>query len=239
MWFLVNVIQVIFLIIIVILCATLGLVSRLFISSKRANKFIGHYLFSPAVLAVCLVKWRVKGSENIPNYPAIYIGNHTSLLDIPILFAAINQPLFYVAKMELKRVPFLGFYMQAMGMIFIDRSNRELAMASLRTAITDIEKGKSIVVFPEGTRSKSGELQPFRRGAFVIASEGRIPIVPIVIHGGGRALKSGSFSIRPSSVLVEILPVVGADRIEELEIDQLANELHSKFQESLERKSNS
>jgi len=238
MWYIVNVIQIALLIVIVVLCASLGLISRLFISNKKANKFIGHYLFSPAVLAVCMIRWKVSGKENIPNYPAIYISNHTSLLDIPILFAAINQPLFYVAKMELKRVPFLGQYMQAMGMIFIDRSNREQAMLSMRSAIQDIAEGKSIVVFPEGTRSKTGSLQPFKRGAFVIACEGQIPLIPVVIHGGSRALKSGSFSLRPTKIEIEICPVVRATNYIELDQDALARKMHALFVEKLEGKSN-
>jgi 1-acyl-sn-glycerol-3-phosphate acyltransferase len=238
MWYIVNIIQITLLIVIVVICASLGLISRLFISTKKANKFIGHYLFSPAVLSVCLIRWKVSGKENIPNYPAIYISNHTSLLDIPILFAAINQPLFYVAKMELKRVPFLGQYMQAMGMIFIDRSNREQAMLSMRSAIQDIAEGKSIVVFPEGTRSKTGQLQPFKRGAFVIACEGEIPIVPVIIHGGSRALKSGSFSLRPTKIEIEICPVVQATSFMQLNQDELAKEMHTLFLEKLERESN-
>ena len=238
MWYVINVVQIVLLIVLVIICACLGLISRLFISTKKANKFIGHYLFSPAVLSVCLIRWKVFGKENIPNYPAIYISNHTSLLDIPILFAAINQPLFYVAKMELKRVPFLGQYMQAMGMIFIDRSNREQAMLSMRSAIQDIAKGKSIVVFPEGTRSKSGELQPFKRGAFVIACEGEIPIVPVVIHGGSKALKSGSFTLRPTKIEIEICPVVQATNFKNLDQDALAREMHTLFLKKLEGETN-
>lgn len=238
MWYVINVVQIVLLIVLVIICACLGLISRLFISTKKANKFIGHYLFSPAVLAVCLIRWKVSGKENIPNYPAIYISNHTSLLDIPILFAAINQPLFYVAKMELKRVPFLGQYMQAMGMIFIDRSNREQAMLSMRSAIQDIAKGKSIVVFPEGTRSKTGELQPFKRGAFVIACEGEIPIVPVVIRGGSRALKSGSFTLRPAKIEIEVCPVVQASNFKNLDQDALAKEMHTLFLKKLEGETN-
>jgi 1-acyl-sn-glycerol-3-phosphate acyltransferase len=239
MWYLINLIQIILLIAIVVVCASMGLISRLFISTKKANKFIGHYVFSPAVLTVCFIRWRVIGKENIPNFPVIYISNHTSLLDIPILFAAVNQPLFYVAKMELKRVPFLGQYMQAMGMIFINRSNREQAMTSMRTAIKDIAGGKSIVVFPEGTRSKSGDLQAFKRGAFVIACEGQIPIIPVVIHGGSKALKSGSFSLRPTKVEIEICPMVEAKSFEKLNPDDLAKEMHGLFQEKLKREANS
>jgi len=238
MWYVINAVQIILLVCIVVICACLGLLFRLFISAKYVNKFIGHYIFSPAVLAVCLIRWEVKGKENIPNFPAIYISNHTSLLDIPILFAAINRPLFYVAKMELKRIPFLGQYMQAMGMIFIDRSNRDKAMMSMRTAIQDIENGKSIVVFPEGTRSKTGELQLFKRGAFVIASEGKIPIVPVVIHGGARALKSGSFALRPTQVTIEICQTIESENFADMDQDALAKKMQLLFQEKLKRESN-
>jgi len=206
-----------------VVCGLGGIVLRLFVGTKIANRFFGHYVYSPFVLAVCGVRVKVKGKEHIPSYPAIYVANHTSQLDIPILFLAVNRPLFYVAKMELKKVPFLGHYMQVMGMIFVDRKNRERAMENLRTAVTDIANGKSIAAFPEGTRSKSDEMLQFKRGAFVIAHEGRIPVVPVVIKGSRKALPSGSFFIRPAVVEVEILSVEDSEMFFNMSPEAMAN----------------
>lgn len=206
-----------------VFCGLGGIILRLFFGTKWTNKLFGHYVFSPFVLAICGVRVKVKGKEHIPNFPAIYVSNHASQLDIPILFYAVNRPLFYVAKMELRKVPFLGHYMRVMGMIFVDRKNRERAMENMRSAVRDIANGKSIAAFPEGTRSKSDEIMQFKRGAFIIAHEGRIPVVPVVIHGSRKALPSGSFFIRPATVEVEILSIENSDTFFSLSPEAMAN----------------
>jgi 1-acyl-sn-glycerol-3-phosphate acyltransferase len=206
-----------------IICGLGGIILRVFVGTKKTNQFFGHYVYSPFVLAVCGVRVKVKGKENIPNYPAIYVSNHASQLDIPILFLAVNRPLFYVAKMELKKVPFLGHYMRVMGMIFVDRKNRERAMENLRTAVQDIASGKSIAAFPEGTRSKTDEMLQFKRGAFVIAHEGRIPVVPVVIKGSRKALPSGSYFIKPATVEVEILSIENSEMFFMMSPEGMAN----------------
>jgi 1-acyl-sn-glycerol-3-phosphate acyltransferase len=196
---------------------------------------MGYYIFSPMTLAISMVRVKAKGLENILDEPAIYAANHASQLDIPIICTRINRPLFFIGKVELKKIPILSQYMKIVGMIFVDRKNRERAMASMRTAIQDIQGGKSIAAFPEGTRTKTGELLPFKKGVFTIAKEGRIPIVPIAVIGSAKALASGSFFLRPATVEIRILPALKGDDFFNMSIEEMANHTRNLIQQEIEK----
>ncbi|MEC9186574.1 MAG: lysophospholipid acyltransferase family protein, partial [Bacteroidota bacterium] len=117
------------------------------------------------------------------NESAIFCSNHLSSFDIIAMYMSLDRPIFFIAKKEIKQIPFLGWYMSVAGMIFLDRSNHENAMRSMRNAGNEIKKGKNIISFPEGTRSKTNQIGQFKRGSFIIAKEGKIPIVPVAIKG--------------------------------------------------------
>jgi 1-acyl-sn-glycerol-3-phosphate acyltransferase len=125
-------------------------------------------------------------------------------MDIPAIFQSILVPLLFLAKKELKKVPFLGWYGSFIGMIFIDRKNREKAYQSLRKAGEKIKKGSNVISFPEGTRSKDGRLQIFKRGTFFLASESDIGVVPIAVSGARDVMPAGSFKMRPGTITVRI-----------------------------------
>ncbi len=139
-------------------------------------------MWAPFVLWSCGIKLVVKGLENIdPAQPYVLVSNHQSYLDIPVLFRAVTINLYFVAKKELKKIPFLGWYMMATGMIFIDRSNRAKSIASLQRAAKLIQKGKSVIMFPEGTRSKDGYLAEFKKGPFMLARQADVHVLPVGI----------------------------------------------------------
>jgi 1-acyl-sn-glycerol-3-phosphate acyltransferase len=187
------------------------------------------------ILAISMVRVKAKGLDNVLDEPAIYAANHASQLDIPIICTRVNRPMFFIGKIELKKIPVLSQYMKIVGMIFVDRKNRERAMASMRTAIQDIQGGKSIAAFPEGTRTKTGELLPFKKGVFTIAKEGRIPIVPIAVIGSAKALASGSFFLRPATVELRILPALKGDDFFNMSIEEMANHTRSLIQQEIEK----
>jgi 1-acyl-sn-glycerol-3-phosphate acyltransferase len=156
--------------------------------------------------------WRITGSrmlvEPLPDIdwrkPYIFVMNHQSAMDIPCAFAAIPVNLRFVAKHGLKYVPFLGWFIAMTGMIFINRSNRREAVASLARAGERIRAGKSILVFPEGTRSLDGLILPFKKGPFVLAIEAQVPIIPVAIEGSMRVLPSRSISLRKHLIRVKL-----------------------------------
>lgn len=156
--------------------------------------------------------WRITGSrmlvEPLPDIdwsrPYIFLMNHQSAMDIPCAFGALPVNIRFLAKHVLKYVPFLGWYMAMTGMIFINRSSRKEAMKSLKRAGERIRAGKSILAFPEGTRSRDGLILPFKKGSFVLAIEAQVPIIPVAIEGSLRALPTGGIWARPHSIRVKV-----------------------------------
>ena len=235
LWFPINILQLLLLMVWTIFCGIFGMIFALVTNPTYSHRIMGYYIFSPMILAISMVRVKAKGLNNILNEPAIYAANHASQLDIPIICTRVNRPMFFIGKIELKKIPILSQYMKIVGMIFVDRKNRERAMASMRTAIQDIQGGKSIAAFPEGTRTKTGELLPFKKGVFTIAKEGRIPIVPIAVIGSAKALASGSFFLRPATVEIRILPALKGDDFFNMSIEEMANHTRALIQQEIEK----
>ena len=235
LWLPINLLQLVLILIWTIFCGIFGMLFALATNPTYSHRIMGYYIFSPVILAIAMVRVKASGLNNILDEPAIYAANHASQLDIPIMCTRVNRPMFFIAKIELKKVPILSQYIKVVGMILVDRKNRERAMASMRTAIQDIQGGKSIAAFPEGTRTKTGELLPFKKGIFTIANEGRIPIVPIAIVGSSKALASGSFFIRPATVELRILPALNSDEFFNMSIEEMANHTRSLIQKEIEK----
>ena len=164
---------------------------------------------------------RVYGKENIrPGQAYIYMANHASLLDIPALIGYMPYRFSVIAKKELLRMPFLGRYLRSTGHFPVDRGDARKAARDLRRVIEEVGAGKSLAVFPEGTRSADGRLLEFKPGAFKIAVRAGVPIVPVTIRGAHECLPRGSLAPRPGRVDV----IIGApidttayrDNLEEL-----------------------
>ena len=138
-----------------------------------------------------------------PERPQIIVANHTSWFDVLALAAHLPGRYVFVAKKELERAPFFGPAVRACGHIFIDRHDRSKALASLAVARGFLEEqSPTIIMFPEGTRSATGELQPFKKGAFVLAIQSGVDIVPTAIFGSREIMRKGSMLIRPGTVRI-------------------------------------
>jgi 1-acyl-sn-glycerol-3-phosphate acyltransferase len=158
-------------------------------------------LYGKFILWVSGVKLKVSGVENINVQPCIFIGNHSSLFDIPVVFAGLPfKRTRMIAKKELFRIPIFGWAIATVGFIKIDRENREKAVRSLKKAVEKIKKGTSIMIFPEGTRSPDGQVKEFKKGAFVLAIEAGVPIIPVSISGTESILPKKSLKINSGIV---------------------------------------
>ncbi len=147
------------------------------------------------------IPYRVLGLDRVPlENPLVIASNHQSWFDIFLLAAVLPGSLRFVAKKELARVPLLGRAMQQAGHVFIDRQHRQAAFGAYDEAAASIQAGISAVVFPEGTRSRTGELLPFKKGPFVLAIAARVPLVPAYCAGTFTLLPKGSFRIRPHPI---------------------------------------
>lgn len=197
-------------------CGLLGMVLIVITWQRNAIMlFLAHYLWSPVICFVSGVKVRAHGLEHINKAEkAIYVANHSSLFDIVAVCRACPVPLFYIAKKELAKVPVMGQFMWLIGMIFIDRKNKDSAMRSMMKAAEGIKKGRNIISFPEGTRSKDGTVGLFKRGSFIIAKQYDIPVAPITIVGAHRILSAGSTGLHGGVIDVYFHPTVKTKDLE-------------------------
>ena len=147
----------------------------------------------------------VKGLDHLdPSSHYVYVSNHASLFDIPAIMAAIPDEVRIVLKKELTRVPIWGWALKLGPYISVDRNNPKDAMGSIEQATETIRNGASVLIFAEGTRSKDGKLQPFKRGAFALAARSGVPIVPVTINNSFRILPKGSWRIQPADISVVV-----------------------------------
>lgn len=156
-----------------------------------------------AILATCGVKPLVEqGRENLPERACILMPNHESHLDPPTLIRRSRSPISFLTKHTLFWFPIFGQGIWLIGMIPINRTNREKAFESIDKAAAKIQRGKTVLVFPEGTRSVTGELGSFKKGGFVMAVQGGVPIVPIGMAGSGAILPKGFNRVRPGPLVL-------------------------------------
>ncbi len=179
---------------------TLGILSCLLVPGGTLFTRVAR-LWARMVLGTCRVRVRVTYHPSLDAArPAIYMSNHQSLFDIPALALAMPTDFRMVPKRELLFIPIFGQALWLAGFIFVNRKDRAGAIRSLDRAALRVERGASIVIFPEGTRSKDGQLLPFKKGGFVLALKAGVPIVPVSLRGSRDVLPRGSLRIRPGTI---------------------------------------
>ncbi|GLH68113.1 lysophospholipid acyltransferase family protein [Geothrix edaphica] len=204
-----------------------------FLGRRRAFFTIGP-MYARGMAWFCHIPFVLKGWEHLPEairdgrQPVIFMSNHESQMDPPVLIGALPLPAVYIAKKEVKYLPFVGWAAWIAGVIFIDRGDRERAIKSIRDAADEIRGGKSVVIFPEGTRSRTGEMLPFKKGGFALAIDAGVPIVPMATVGGREVLPPGSARLRPGRYVVAVgepvAPATHANR------DALMTEVRTRIQ---------
>ena len=156
-------------------------------------------------LATSGIRYRVAGAEHLPlNRAAVYCANHQSNVDPPLLFTALHPRMHILYKHEIDRIPLLARAFRMGGFIPIDRRRKESAMRSIELGSESLRSGNSFLIFPEGTRSKTDDLLPFKKGGFIMAIKAGAPIVPVAVQGGREAMHKGSAIIRPVTVSVRV-----------------------------------
>ena len=184
-------------------------------------------LWAKVTLALVGVQLNVSGAERLVG-PVVFVSNHESLIDVVILPALLPSETLFVAKRTLRWIPFWGWAFAAGGALLIDRTNPRAALVALRASAREVPAAWSLAVFPEGTRSRTGTLGRFRRGAFVLARESQRPIVPIGLVGARSIVAAGGWLVRGGTVDVHVGPALPVEPFNSLPLrDHIAAGAHA------------
>lgn len=201
MWRVVNFLQVLFAAGWSAGWITVGLALRLATGSPRATLKLARHTWAPGLLWAGGVRLEVHGVERLDyRRPWLFAANHQSIIDIPVLMLALPVPLRFVAKDQLRKVPFLGRYIRAMGMVFVRLDSGVRGVAAVGEVASILAGGECVATFPEGTRSSDGAVGPFKPGSLAPAIQTGVPVVPVAIAGAGRVLPRGGFRVRPGKI---------------------------------------
>lgn len=205
----------------------------------RRGRTLGHCanLWGKLILFFSGVKYTIKGLENLdPDGSYIFAGNHASGFDILLAFAGLPYWVVSVAKIELKSIIILGWVMSTAGHIFVDRGRSEKSLKSLEKAkLSLIKMPRSVLLFPEGTRTRDGSLGQFKQGGLLISVDTGIPIVPVAFKGTFEMLEKGSWSMKNHSVEMRVGKPISPYSYSYETRRKLANDVKTKVQELLSK----
>lgn len=217
----------------VLIAAPIGMALALAFRWKSLLYVLGHWGVSLGT-ALAGIRTRVIGKEHLdPSKAVVFCCNHQSNIDPPILFQALHPRLHILFKRELTRLPLLGRAFQIGGFVPIDRHSREHSMAAIEQAAESLRRGNSFLTFPEGTRSRTGELLPFKRGPFLMALKAQVPVVPVAISGGTASMRKGSPIVRPTVVTVHVGAPVETRGMDLSHREKLADEVRDRIAQLL------
>lgn len=192
----------------------------------RRGKFVSRTarIWSKIILWAGGIKYSVHGLEYLdPEKHYVFAANHESIFDIPLAFAGLPYSMVAIAKQELKKIPIFGWAMSAGGFIFVNRSRHKKALESIAAAAESLQKTpRSILLFPEGTRSKDGQVHVFKKGGFALARKAGMAIVPVACCGTREILSKNGFSFNNQEVKLRIGKPLEADRISSINDLELA-----------------
>jgi 1-acyl-sn-glycerol-3-phosphate acyltransferase len=214
-----------------VVLGTLSLLSSIFDRSGRVQHGLAR-LWSWLILRTSSSPLQVEGLDRIDlTQPAIYAANHSSALDIPALYVGLPFQFRILAKLELFRLPFVGWHLRRSGQIPIDRSDARASMRSLSAASRTVKEGMPLVVFPEGGRSTDGHLQPFLGGVFYVAIKAQVPIVPMAIVGAFQALPMNTYVIQPGQFRLIVGAPIATTGLVGRDMEALSARVHQAMSE--------
>lgn len=214
------------------LCIVISMLLLVLTFTRSMPIKMARTIWAPGVFFIFGSKLKVSGLENIERGKTyIIMANHLSYLDIPSMFRALPLDLYFIAKKELKKTPFLGWYMMAVGMIFIDRKDPRKAQQSLKDAAEYIQGGKNVLIFPEGTISVSGETMKFKKGGFHLALESGVEILPVALNGTNKIWPGDSnTNLKRGQVQVTVGKPISVKNFLKKDLSKLITEVQEKVE---------
>lgn len=203
-----------------VIFGTLAILSSYVMSAKSAS-FNG-VIWARCTAFLAFMRLNVVGRENIdPSQSYVVVVNHQSAMDIIALYGWLGIDFRWVMKQEIRKIPFLGYACYRIGHVYIDRKNQEAAIKSLETAKGQIHSGTSVLFFPEGTRTDSSALKPFKKGAFKMALDLGLPVLPITLNGADYVMPNKTLSLMPGTVEMTIHPSISTEGMTDDDIEDL------------------
>jgi 1-acyl-sn-glycerol-3-phosphate acyltransferase len=213
---------------------SLGVVLALLTFGRVNDRLINFVAWSwgAGLLVILGIRLRVVGREHIAlRHSRVIVMNHTSALDMMAVGAISPPGLMALGKKEFLYVPFLGLAWWALGQAFVDRSNARKARASIQKVAERVRReARSVVIFPEGTRSREGKLQPFKMGAFHLVAATKAPLVPMVIYGAWERIRPDSVDVNPGEITVVIHPEQSTEDWTDDNLHERAKALHADYE---------
>lgn len=177
---------------------------------------------------------KIYGEENIPkDVPVLFIGNHQSNFDIALFLSYIKKPKGYIAKAEMKSWPLVHTWMEFIDCVFMDRSNIRKSAEAIVQGVNILKSGHSLVIFPEGTRSKGDKLGDFKAGSFKLATKAKVAIVPVTISGSYKLMEQNGNKIKPADVELYVHPMIETKDLSKEELDELPKKVKNIIESKL------
>jgi 1-acyl-sn-glycerol-3-phosphate acyltransferase len=185
-------------------------------------------------LALAGVRVEVTGLERLdPVQAYIFTPNHQSFIEVPLFVTYLGRNPAYLAKKEVFKYPMFGYGISLMGVVPVDRSNSAAAVESARRATENLRRGKSYIVYPEGTRSPDGRLLPFKKGAFMMAIDAGVPVVPVTISGATKIMPKGEIKVYPSVVHITLHDPISTAGYSKENVEKLMEQVRGKIASAL------
>ena len=216
-------------------CITLALPLRVVTGSTKHSLGMARWMWAPVMLLIGGMRCEARGVDDIDwTKPYFIASNHQSYLDIILLFRVLPVNLHFVVKQELSKIPFLAWYIRAMGMIFVNRGSGKKAAASVRRTAELVAGGKHVLIFPEGTRSQDGSVGRLKSGVLAIAAQGSIPVIPVAVEGPGKLMPPHTMRYRPGLLHVNVGQPIATDGYSSNERRRLADDVRAEIVRLLE-----
>lgn len=206
-------------------------------SQKEAEKYI-HKVASnwgKSVVNTIGVKIEVLGIENVPVENCLFVSNHQSNLDIPVLLATLNIPIGFIAKKEMEKIPIASYWMRQMKCIFMDRKNIRESIKSINQGAEYLKGGYSLVIFPEGTRSRCSKISEFKKGSTKLGIKADVPIVPVTINGTYKCLEGNNNKFQSEDVKIVIHKPIYVQDLNKEEQGRLSQSIRNIIEEGMNR----
>ena len=178
-------------------------------------------------------KVEISGLENIPERNVLFVSNHQGNFDIPLLIGYIDKPKGFIAKMELKKLPIVNRWMEKIHCVFIDRNDIRQSVKAIKAGTELLKSGKNMVLFPEGTRSRTANLGEFKPGGMKLALKSGVPIVPVTINGSYKILEQNGYIIKPAKVKIIVSHPIYVNQLSKDEQANLAELVKAKIAQQL------